>query len=236
MSAIPFKLIDRRSETPTVATLHLANVSGETFAFKPGSFGLVQIEGLDLPPKAFSFSSSPDDSELELTIERVGPLTSALHKIPIGTRLLIGRPQGKLVLPDRIERDIVMIAGGTGIAPLRSMFRWLAARPSNHQIALFHSVRRSSDILYKDEFNRLANQAPSLSYQATVTRTAGDWAGPTGRLTPERLLSQLPNLTDRQIFLCGSPHFVNGFIRIFTGLGIGRDSISTEQWHQPDAA
>ena len=236
MSAIPFKLIGRNRETPTVSTLRLVADAPGQFKFDPGAFGLVQVEGSGLPARAFSFSSSPDDAELEITVEKVGPLTRALHEIPIGSRLLVNGPQGKFLLPKEIDRDIVMIAGGTGIAPFRSMFRSLAQRPINRQANLFHSVRGSKDVLYQEEFRRLANSAPGLSYQVTITRPDGDWNGLTGRFTPGQLLEKMPNLIDCQVFLCGSPQFVLGLIRSLTEQGVPRDSILTEQWHQPDGA
>jgi ferredoxin-NADP reductase len=231
-----FQLIERVQETPSVQTLRLRSVDGQPFLFQAGSFGLVSILGSDIPPRAFSFSSAPDDPLLELAVERTGKMTTELHRIPLDTTLRINGPRGRFVLPEPSSAKIVMIAGGSGIAPLRSMLRVLRKAVPNPALQLIYSVRTPLDIIFREELESYARDWRGFMYHPTVTRPieGGEWKGAVGRLNSAVLQGILEAPEASKYFVCGSPTFVFSIIQALLKLGVDREQIRTEQWLQPD--
>lgn len=232
-----FTLVDRQTETPTVLTLRLRAVDGQPFAFFPGAFGMVTLPDSKLPARAFSFASAPHDDLLDLTIERTGAVSSALHALPIGSEIAIRGPLGRFRLPDPIDRDVLMIAGGTGIAPLRSMLRHLAVHRPGQNVRLVYSVQRPQDIIYRAELELLAKEWANFQQTITITRPdpSTDWSGRNGRVSLVLFSTFGPSLVEHIPILCGPPAFVFDCIRMLVELGVPRDRILTEQWLQPNS-
>ncbi len=231
-----FKLVERVIETPSVCTLRLVPKGTEEYSYRAGTFALVSIPGSDIPARAFSFSSAPSDPFVELTIERTGKMTTALHELPLGSLLRLNGPRGRFTLPDELSGPVLMVAGGSGIAPLRSMLRSLKRHSRLPPITLLYSVQSPSEIIFRSELEQISENMEGLTYVPTVTRpsTEVDWLGRVGRIDKQTLATQLPVHKSLEVFVCGSPAFVFAMIQYLRELGIERERIRTEQWLQPE--
>ncbi|MEO0076160.1 MAG: FAD-binding oxidoreductase, partial [candidate division WOR-3 bacterium] len=120
------KIID---ETPTIKTFVL-DLNHHKFSFEAGQFIELTIPGVGEAP--FTPSSSPyDKDKLEMTIMKVGRVTSALFDLPVGSILGVRGPYGKRYPIDKFEgKEVFIVGGGVGLAPLRSLF-----------FALMHDIR-----------------------------------------------------------------------------------------------
>ncbi|USN53137.1 MAG: hypothetical protein H6760_03075 [Candidatus Nomurabacteria bacterium] len=233
MNSFPVKIVSTRQETPTVKTIGMSLIEEQPYTFVPGAFTMVSVPESGIPARPFSFSSAPSDSNLEITVEKTGKITTALHNAKVGDTLHLSAPMGKFRLPEKIDRPLFFLVGGTGIAPVRSMLRSLAAQDVG-PITLCYSAREEEDVIFQDELLTWKQDQSNIRVAVTLTRasqSARNWE--LGRFTKERLLALVPDLTESECFLCGSPEFVQSFIRLLVEIGLNREVIKTEQWLQP---
>ncbi len=172
--AIINRIVDR---SPTVRSFWVSLPDREKLDFRPGQFLT-----LDLPIserrrerwRSYSIASAPDDgNEAELCIVNLpgGKGTSYLFdEAKPGTRVLTKEPGGVFTLPDRpLDYDVVMVCTGTGVAPFRSML--LQRLPhETRQFHLIYGSRTPADVLYREEFERLAVEFPHFTYTVALSR------------------------------------------------------------------
>lgn len=175
------EIIDIKEETPTIKTFVLK--SKARIAFETGQFMEVAIPGFGEGP--FTPSSNPkDDSKLEFTIMNVGRVTKALHGMKKNGVLGLRGPYGMgYPLKDFEEKEIFIVGGGVGLAPLRSLIYTLFNDIGKYKkIYLKYGARTPADIIYKDELEGWSKDGKS---EVTLTVDSGDnkWKGNVGLVT-----------------------------------------------------
>ena len=162
----------------------------ENFYFKPGQFVTIDLpihEQRNKRWRSYSIASMPGEGNIiELVIVHLeGGLASKYFftDIKVGSTLTLRGPQGVFVLPDRLEKDLFLIATGTGIAPFRSMLQYIDHHKVPHgQINLLFGTRTRQDLLYTDEMRLLEKKIPPFTYIPTLSRE--EWDGATGYVHP----------------------------------------------------
>jgi NAD(P)H-flavin reductase len=205
-----------REETPGVRSF----VFSEPSMHEPGQFVNIAFARNDeLGRRSFSIASGPGEP-LELTIKAVGAFTHALFDAPIGTVFEVHGPLG-LPYVRFPEEPHLLIAGGSGIAPFRSLMH--DERFVNTRFTLIDSNRTYEDIIYRDEIT---------SWRANVihTLTREEHSGCSfGRISRE-LLASIPNLLAHRVLICGPPGMVSTCIEHLISLGVAMNRIKTESW------
>ncbi|MBV9280695.1 MAG: ferredoxin reductase family protein [Chloroflexi bacterium] len=145
----------------------------------------------------FSLSAAPDGRSLRITIKNSGDFTSRVGEIPPGTAVVAEGPFG--VFTDAVRRSdrVVLIAGGIGITPIRALLEEMSG-----DIVLLYRVIREEDVVFRGELDRLARIRG-----VRVVYVVGDHGTPDGKnlLTPEHLRQLVPDIRDREVYLCGPP-------------------------------
>lgn len=174
-------VVDAIDEIPEVVTLRVVPVAGEPRPFRPAQIGMVGAFGIG--EAAISISSPPSQTAYhEYTIRRSGAITTALTGLRAGDQLWVRGPFG---VPWDLDHDgdVVIAAGGIGLAPLRSaVYHLLKHRWRYGRIALVVGARRPDDLLYRSEFDRW--RAAGVEIFPTIDRTMPNWDGRVG-LVPE---------------------------------------------------
>ena len=117
---------------------------------------------------------------------------------------------GSFTLHDS-ERDVLFVATGTGIAPLRSMILAQLERGESRSVTLFWGLRSQRDLYLQEELQELARAHPKFSYMTTLSKPEPGWNGATGRVTA--LIDQrVPSVRNLAVYLCGG----NGMIKDVT--------------------
>lgn len=201
MIPVPYRVLSRVVENADSVTLHLEPVDQVLPTALPGEFMMLYAFGVG--EVAISTSGINADGTLTHTIRSVGAVSAALCAAEPGTTLGVRGPFGtSWGLAEAAGRDLVIIAGGVGLAPLRPVVRGaLAERDSYGRVVLIAGARGTRDFLYRAE---LADwQADSrLEAHVTVDVPVQGWAGETGLVTePLRRLNLNPDRTTA--FLCG---------------------------------
>jgi NAD(P)H-flavin reductase len=216
----------------TRARIVRLDLTGRPFPYRPGQAVLIASSGLERRP--YSIAAAPDHArrkgflELLVGIDEEGTAGSHLVLEP-GALVDVEGPLGQFVFPDDDEeRQVVFIAGGTGIAPLRAMLQQALTR-SDRQIGLLYSARTPGDFAYAGELRNLA-LAGRINLNLTVTRDAGlsNWTGALGRLNADGLARFVPGPA-ALCFICGPPAFVADVTQRLTDQGIPENRIRKEE-------
>lgn len=173
---------DRRSEAPGVFTLAVEPPSAG-WTFRPGQFNMLYVFGVG--EAAISLSGDPADRGTIIhTIRNVGSVTWALDRLQVGEALGIRGPFGSSwPLEEARGHDVVMVAGGIGLPPLRPViYHLLRHRSDFGRIVLLYGARTPADVLYGDELDQWRQRA-DFQIQVTVDHGSPSWRGPVGLVT-----------------------------------------------------
>ncbi|MBI5631661.1 MAG: hypothetical protein HY921_12355 [Elusimicrobia bacterium] len=229
--AFSARIISTKQETPGVKTFRLE--VPRDFQFIPGMWVMLRLPGRPKPSRAYSLASSPfERGAVEISFNQVGEFTRKLSGLKAGDRVELQGPYGKWRYSDE-ARHGVLISGGTGITPFRSICRYALERGLPNKLSLFYSSKTPADILYREELEEFRRKG--VQVYLTITRPEdmgpGDnWTGPTGRLDVAVLSKQIADLAEADYFLCGPVSLVEGFTKALLEKGIPRDRIHYEKW------
>jgi ferredoxin-NADP reductase len=219
--------------TPRARILRI-DLAGTPFPFEPGQAVLLATHGYE-KRRAYSLASAPEDLNrdgyLELLVGTNAEGVPGPHlALDAGAMVDVEGPLGRFTFPGEPDVDrFLFIAGGTGIAPLRSMLRHALGVP-HRSIGVLYSARTSSDFAYGEELMALAGQR-RIKLERTVTREhpGEHWKGGHGRIGPEQLRSLIA-ATETLCFVCGPPALVHDVPGMLGALGVAPHRIRIEEW------
>ena len=175
--------------------------------FTPGQVAVLEVEGAGRA--YFAIASAPEDEELEFLVKLSNdPASKALYETKPGGRVRLAEIAGHgFDLKAQEGRDLVFVAMGTGVAPLRSALRTVLPRADSYgQIFVLYGVRTPEDFSYRDEVD--AWRAAGVELRQVISRPDGyEWSGQTGYV--QSLLDHvLPDLSDPVALVCGSREMI----------------------------
>lgn len=223
---VPYVVGDRRRETADTVTLRLAPAAAPLPAFAPGQFAMVYAFGVGEIP--VSVSSLPPAGGLGHTIRSVGAVSDALCRTPVGDVLGVRGPYGTgWELADARGRDVLVVAGGIGLAPLRPLILDALAAPGAFgRLSVLIGARTPADLIARAGIPRW----PTAYTGVTVDRPDASWTGEVGLVT--RLLDRAPFDPARTTaFVCGPEPMIRATARdlVLRGLPPARVRVSLER-------
>ena len=176
----PWRVAATRRESADTVTLELEPSAGEAFAFRPGQFNMLGAFGTGQVPISISGDPTARGPVLH-TIRDVGTATHALCALEPGDRVGVRGPYGTWWPLEEAERaDVVIIAGGIGLPPVRpAVYHLLAHRDRYQRVVLLYGARTPSDLLFTDELAGWRSRF-DVDVQVTVDAAAGGWQGDVG--------------------------------------------------------
>lgn len=177
---LPYRVGRVRRETHDIITLELAPVTGERPDYQPGQFNMLYVFGIG--EVAISVSGDPATRGSYVhTVRDVGVVSGAIAKIRSGATLGVRGPYGTPWPVEAAEgSDVVFVAGGLGLAPLRpAIYHVLARREQYGRVVVLYGTRSPSDILFRQEVERWRRRL-DLEILVTVDRADADWRGDVG--------------------------------------------------------
>lgn len=220
--------------TPTIYGVTLRLVDPPMISFTAGQFVNVEVPGPAdvLGPggagaRAFSMANSPrDNSRIELIVKRLpggrfsGYLKSAAR---IGDVIRLHGPLGSLrVRPS--YRKIIMIAGGSGLAPLMSMLTDLAEKRDPRAATLFFGARTRDELYHVERIGQLCDMSAALEFVPVVQYPTPGWRGDAGLVT-EAVARHMPSLRGYDAYLCGPPPMVAAARELVLRLGVREPNV-----------
>jgi phenol hydroxylase P5 protein len=176
--------------------------------FNPGQYVLLELPGGGQRP--YSVASTPSEgSRIELHIKRSpnGVATDGwvFKDLAVGDPVGVSGPYGRFSFRPLRTQPILLLAGGTGLAPMKSMVRHIAETGAEHRVVLYHGVSTVEDLYDRDWFERFAAEHSWFEFRPALSREP--WNGRTGRV-PARVAEDYPRACGHVAYLCGSPEFV----------------------------
>lgn len=230
MITVPVRQVINATPRTRIISLDLQDV---TFSFKAGQALMVGLNGSQLR-KPYSIASAPWELartgtlQVLAQIDDTGNLDPHLELATPGTQLDLEGPFGSFGLPSPVGRPLLFVAGGTGIAPLRSMLIEHLAGASTLPVALVYSARSADEFAFRPELMALQSSGRLAAY-FTVTRDDGGWQGRRGRIDEALLKEALPS-PECSCLVCGPPQLVNDSSLLLRKLGVTEEQILLERY------
>jgi len=197
----------------------------EAINFTPGQVAILRVEGEE--PAYFAFAGAPDDQDLEVLVKKKIGASSVIYDMCVGDRIeLVGIAGPGFKIDEMKGRDLVFVAMGTGVAPLRSALRHVLQRKAEFgQLVVLYGARTPDDFCYRDETEAWATAGVEL--RQVISRPDGhDWSGPTGYV--QSLLDNvLPDLPSPVALICGSREMIEQTRERLSKMGFQPDEILT---------
>jgi len=212
---------DVTPETADTVTLHVATGDPAILAARPGQFVMVGVPAFAIPPISIS-RIRPDG--IDLTIRAAGPATSFLTRLAPGAGLALRGPLGRpWPIEDAVGRDVAIIAGGIGLAPLRGLLDDVLADPSRFSsVRLYLGARTPRDRLFVPELDALA--ARGVDIRTTVDRAGPEWLGRVGIIT-QLFRGAKPTGANVTAFVCGPERMMTSVVDLLVDLAVPREHI-----------
>ncbi len=215
-----YRVAGRTAETHDTVTLILEPAGPALPPFQPGQFTMLAVPGVGEVAISVSGDPSARDGRLVQTIRAVGAVTRALCEAPMGRVIGVRGPFGtSWDLPSAAGRDLVIVAGGVGLAPLRPVLLGaLAARRSYRRVCLVAGARNPAEFLFRGELDAWSGR-PGLEVALTIDQPATGWDGQVGFVTEP--LARLPLDPGRTVaFLCGPEPMIRFSAQVLLRRGV----------------
>ena len=219
---------DVRIDTPDVKTFRVnALEGGKCFEHIPGQCAMLSIPGVG--EAMFSITSSPTNEEyMEFSIKKCGCLTSWLHQMEVGQQITIRGPYGNGVPVESAfkGKDLLFVAGGIGLAPLRSVINYVRAHRENYgKVDIVYGSRSADDLVdYKEIIDEWMNE-PDFNVWLTIDREQEGWDGHVGFVP--NYVKELGFDTNKTVIICGPPIMIKFTLAGLMELGFNKTQVFT---------
>lgn len=227
MKKIQLKIKNKKIEAPGVSTIFFS--PPKSFQYHSGQFIDVYFpEIAGEQGKSYSLSSSPVENFFSITVKAIGGFSNHLRALKKGGILLSSEPYGFFFSESR-DSHLVMLAGGIGVAPFRSIILEELSCNPNRKISLFYSSRTKNDIIFNEELDLWQGKYKNLKVIHFLTREKKVEKGKEkGRITTEKILKEIFDLENLEFLICGSIDFVRDMRKGLRRGGVPEEAIYTE--------
>jgi NAD(P)H-flavin reductase len=225
---VPYHVTHRREDTDDTVTLTLEHPDAPLPGFAPGQFAMLTSYGVGEVPISLAGTDGGENGRsgrLVHTLRAVGAVTRALHATRPGQVVGVRGPFGAgWDVPSAAGRDLVVVAGGIGLAPLRPVvLAALAARPEFGRLVVLVGARTPADLLYLDELSTW-NRLDGVQVEVTVDRPNSAWSGHVGVVTT--LIDGADFDADNAVaFVCGPEVMMRFVARALATRGLAEERI-----------
>jgi len=222
-------------ELPDTRTIRLKWPDGHNPDFKTGQFITVYWPDTPEYKRAYSLSSCAlDRGFYEVTVKREGKMgTRIVDWSKAGQKMFVIPPVGKFLPAFEPGKQLVCIAGGSGVTPFRAFAREATRRQLENKITVLYSVRTTNDIIFDREFRELALENENFNFYVTCTRLHPEdkWTGRRGRIDPAWVREQIHDLPNTVFYACGPNPLVEFAEHLVVNeMGVPKAQMRTEKW------
>ncbi len=222
------EIVDVRRDTPDVKTFRVLTLDGQKpFIHKPGQCAMLSMPGVG--EALFSITSSPTKKEyVEFSIKKCGCVTDWIHGVEVGQQITVRGPYGNGFPVETAfkGKDMLFIAGGIGLAPVRSVINYVRDNRANYgKVDIVYGSRSKEDLVHYEEIINEWMTDPTINVHLTIDREQENWDGHVGFVpTYVKELGFEPNKT---AVLCGPPIMIKFTLQGLGELGFNKEQVYT---------
>lgn len=227
-------------ETPSAKTLRLVSPDGYLPPFQAGQYInlFVEVDGVRTS-RPYSISSSPTQAGYyDLTIRRIADgfvSDYLLDEVQVGDAFESSAPAGTFTYNPLFHgRDLVFLAGGSGITPFMSMIREVADRGLRRNIQLVYGSRSPDDVIFHQDLAQIASRHSNITFHLVISDPPAGYAGSTGFLSGARISDCIGEIGNKMFYLCGPEAMYPFCEAALAGLGIKRRRVRKEVFGPPN--
>ena len=219
---------DIRTDTPDVKTFRVVGLDGQKpFLHIPGQCAMLSVPGVG--EALFSITSSPTNEEyMEFSIKKCGCVTTWLHAMEVGQQITIRGPYGNgfPVDTDFAGKDLVFVAGGIGLAPLRSVINYVRHYRSRYgTVDIVYGARSKDDLVDYQEIIDEWMQEDGINVHLTIDNPQESWDGHVGFVP--NYVKELGFDTSKTVVMCGPPIMIKFTLAGLLELGFDKTQVYT---------
>ncbi|MFC4472223.1 ferric reductase-like transmembrane domain-containing protein [Streptomyces xiangluensis] len=207
-------------ESDNVVSVYITGRDLDRLPARAGQFFLWRFmtKGRWWQANPFSLSAAPDGRGLRLTAKTAGDGTAALRHLKVGTRVFAEGPYGAFTTMHRTRPDALLIAGGVGVTPIRALLEDL----HGHATVIYRVATEQDAVLY-DELRELAHAKGAHLFLVSGPATPD-------KLAPAELTRLVPDIADRDVYVCGPPGMTGAVLRTLRDLDVPKQQIHFERF------
>ena len=222
------QITDIRQDTPDVKTFRVLTLDGKKpFIHKPGQCAMLSMPGVG--EALFSITSSPTNTKyVEFSIKKCGCVTSWIHAAEVGQQITVRGPYGN-GFPVETEfkgQDMLFIAGGIGLAPVRSVINYVRDNRANYgKVDIVYGSRSKDDLVFYQEIVDEWKNDPTVNVHLTIDREQEGWDGHVG-FVPS-FLKELGFENNKTALVCGPPIMIKFVLAALIEMGFSKEQVYT---------
>jgi predicted ferric reductase len=212
-------------ETPVVTSLYIGGQHIDELRAEPGQFFRWRFLTRDgwWQSHPFSLSAQPGRAHIRLTVKASGDYTRTVPHIRPGVRVIAEGPYGALTPSVRTRQDVLLLAGGIGITPLRALLDVFAREEGD--VILLYRANTKDELVFKPELEHIRDR-----YGTDIRYLVGPPGSDSDVLLDDRLIRDVPDIKDRDVFATGPPGFTEAVVAALNGIGVPRRQIHVERF------
>jgi CDP-4-dehydro-6-deoxyglucose reductase/ferredoxin-NAD(P)+ reductase (naphthalene dioxygenase ferredoxin-specific) len=227
------RVVHLERATHDIRILRLALPRGVHFEFRAGQYAKLGFG--TLLPRDYSMANAPHEPLLEFHIRDVGDGASryAVRRLALGETVTVDGPMGDAYLRAEHPGPIIAIAGGSGLAPMKSIVETALHRGLPQSICLYFGVRGESDLYLVEHVEQLANAHANVRFVPVVAEPVGPTRWRTG-LVGDAVLADVPTLAGCKAYLAGPPPMVETTVAQLRARGLPADDIHADPFYSEE--
>lgn len=190
------------------------------------------VDGKEFTRSYTPISSEDDEGHFELLVKHYpeGKISQTLNSLKIGSSINVKGPKGRMVYQPNMSKEIGMIAGGTGIAPMLQILSAIVRNPyDTTKVSLVFANVTADDILLKEDIDTIAEKYPYFKVHYVLNTPPEGWTGSTGFVTEDIIKEHLPAPSpDTKILVCGPPGMVSAMKKATEAAGFDKPKLVSD--------
>jgi predicted ferric reductase len=209
-------------ESDNVVSVHVTGKHLDKLPARAGQFMLWRFPGHNpwWQVNPFSLSAAPNGASLRLTAKAIGTTSAGLRDLPVGTRVFAEGPYGAFTQVQRCRETTLLIAGGVGVTPIRSLMEEVTG-----PMTVLYRVSSMADAVLLNEMQALAAMRGAVLHLLTGRTAEGN-----NPFEPAALLALVPDIRDRDVFVCGPARMTDTVLRSLRALAVPRSQVHAERF------
>jgi predicted ferric reductase len=220
--------VSRVEDLGIATSVYISGVKMDEYKVHPGQFAFYAFyqKGFQGEKHPFSFSMVPKNNEIRFTAKKLGDFTNKLPELKVGSKVMIDGPHGTFTESLIRREKLLFIAGGSGITPIRSLLESLG--PKRKDMVLLYSNKTRADIMLGDELAELSKQHGFKIVNILADEQVAGFEN--GRLDGEMIKRLVPDVLEREAFLCGPPPMTQALRGALKDMGLASQFVHYEKF------